>query len=140
MKKYNKPHVYFTQEEDNAITRGVKTLGEGKWLQIIKMFPTELSTRGRVQIRGQWRKLQTLVTTTTPTPDPPPLLPSPLNLSTSPTTMEYCPTTQQLVIVGNDISLKSTTPPSQIPLPLLFPLRCVFRHWSNRRWSEMILL
>ena len=47
----------FTDEEDNAIMKGIDRFGVGKWAEIKSHFPMELRDRGTVQIKDRYRTL-----------------------------------------------------------------------------------
>ena len=47
----------FTEEEDQAILKGVERFGSGKWTEIKSYFPMELKNRNTVQIKDRHRTL-----------------------------------------------------------------------------------
>jgi hypothetical protein len=51
------PHkkIFWTKEETMAVKQGVKTHGEGKWLEIKTEHADILRNRTSVQIKDRWR-------------------------------------------------------------------------------------
>ena len=47
----------WTEEEDTALQKGVKTFGGGKWMDILQNYPA-LSARDNVSLKDRWRTLQ----------------------------------------------------------------------------------
>ena len=56
-KKTEKPYVKWTDEETNALKKGVAEHGEGKW-QVIKTSNPILEKKDRIQLKDKFRNMK----------------------------------------------------------------------------------
>ena len=56
-KRKGRKRLKYTKEEDDAIKRGIETIGPGRWADIKVRYENELRRRSNVQIKDRWREI-----------------------------------------------------------------------------------